>query len=318
MKSEKTINQLITEFIENLDVTETSRKHYRANLGRWFRFCNIHKIDVRIPRRADVIMYKNEMIANGKSMTTIDAYLSAVRQFFAWLEACGIYENIAAGIHSPKRYKGFRKGYLQPLELNKVLSAMPRKTLSEIRDFAIVNTLVRTGMRRVELIRMNVSDIVKINEGFAFNLQRKGHMEKDQTLGVSAKVIDPIHEYLSLRKTANADEPLFINHSRYNTNERLNIDYVSRLVKASFRAVGIDENRFTAHSLRHTAAITAIRSGANITEVKEMLGHSSLETTRIYFSSIEAETRLSNKALLAIDRALDDVPETGQKQPILL
>jgi integrase/recombinase XerD len=136
-------------------------------------------------------------------------------------------------------------------------------------------------------------------------------------LGVSAKIIDPIHKYLSLRKTANADEPLFVNHSRFKTNERLNIDYVSRLVKRSFRAVGINDSRLTSHSLRHTAAITAIRSGATIQEVKEMLGHSSLETTRIYFSSIEAETRLSNNALRAIDRALDGEPETGQKQPIL-
>ena len=170
-------------------------------------------------------------------MCTVDAYLSAVRGFFSFLEEAGIYENVAAGIKSPVKYKGFRKSYLQPGEIVKVLEAMPRKTLSEIRDFAIVNMLIRTGCRRVELIRMDVGDIFQTENGWAMRLQRKGHLEKDVTIGINSSIVEPIHEYLSLRQSAKAEEPLFCNHSRYKGNDRLNIDYITRLVKSSFRAV---------------------------------------------------------------------------------
>lgn len=301
MKSDKPIKQLIDEFLEDQDVREKSRYQYKVNLDQWLRYCITQVVNIRAPRRADVINYKSTLLSENKSPSTIDGYLTTVRKFYGWLEGCGIYENIAAGVHSPKKYRGHRKDYLTPDQVTAMLKAMPRNSLSEIRNYAIVNMMVRTGIRRVELWRMNVRDIYESGGRWVMKIQRKGHWEKDQILGLTSKVVDPVFEYLSLRKSAKEDEPLFINHSKYNPNERINPDYVSTMIKGAIGLIGVHDKKITGHSLRHTAAITAIRSGATLQEVQEMLGHRNIETTKIYLSAIDEETRYDNPAVRAIE-----------------
>jgi integrase/recombinase XerD len=303
MNSEKPIKTLVTEFLQDQDIKEISRMQYQVNLNRWLIYCIREKIDVRNPRRADVITFKNYLLKQEKSTNTVDGYLTTVRKFFSWLELQGIYDNVAAGVHSPRKYRGHRKGYLKPEQVTKILSMMPKNTFSEIRNFAILNLMVRTGIRRVEVQRMNVGDIY-LNEGRpVIRLQRKRQDEKNHVIGVTDKIIDPIQNYLVLRNDIKDTDPLFVNHSRYHAGSRINEDTISRLIKQAFRAAGIDDKKITAHSLRHSAAITALRSGSALIEVQEMLGHTSIETTRIYLSAIDAEIRLDNPAVRALDVA---------------
>lgn len=302
MKSDKPIKELITDFLNDQDVKEKSRYQYKINLNQWLLFCITSKIDVREPRRADVISYKSKLM-NNKSVSTIDGYLTTVRMFFGWMERNGIYENIAAGIHSPRQSKQHRKGYLKPDQVKAMLKAMPKHTISNLRDYAIVNLMVRTGCRRCEVERMNVSDIIKTNDRWQMYIQRKGHIEKDQVLGLSDRAVDPIHEYLSLRKSANDNEPMFINHSYCKSLQRINPDYISTMIKNTLRLINVDQKNMTGHSLRHTAAITALRSGSTIHEIQKMLGHRNSETTEIYLKAIDAETMGDNPAICGIDQS---------------
>ncbi len=303
MNSEKPINVIVREFLEDQDVKPISRHQYKVNLNRWLYYCVRQKVDVRNPRRADVIAFKGFLQQQNRSPSTIDGYLTTVRKFFGWLELRGIYENVAIGVHSPKKYRGHRKGYLKPAQVTAMLTKMPRETMSDIRNFAIINLMLRTGIRRVEIQRMNVGDVYMVDGHPAIRLQRKGHDEKDQVIGITDKVLYPINDYLVLRCDIKDSDPLFINHSRYHPDQRINEDTISRIIKKAIRSIGIDDSKITAHSLRHTAAITALRSGADLIEVQQMLGHTSIETTRIYTSAIDDELRLDNPAVRALEDA---------------
>lgn len=320
MKTDKTIKQIVSEWLDDLDVKPQTRYNYEKKLDQWFRYLGIKKVNIRQPRKADVINYKSYLLAKEMTSTTIDGYLSVVRMFYGWLAVNRIYKevfqgefiNIADGVHSPKKFKGFMKGILSTDQVIQLLKSMPTDTISEFRDFCIVNFMVRTGLRRCELHRMNVGDIICEVNSFKVKVQRKGHLFKDQIIGIPDKAIVPLYEYICMREVQNnPDEPVLVNHSKYNSGSRIQIDYISNLVKRVLKSIGIDDPKFTGHSLRHTAAVMALRSGASIYEVQKMLGHCSTDTTQIYLSALEAESFYQNPAVSAIDVALEKQTKTS-------
>ncbi|HNX12821.1 MAG TPA: tyrosine-type recombinase/integrase [Paludibacteraceae bacterium] len=317
MKTEKTINQLITEFVSEKDVREQTRKQYQTNLNQWFRWLNLQKIDVRNPRRADAIAFK-DYLNKTKSTYTIASYVTVLKLFYKWLEDQGIYENIASTVKFPKRSDQHTKGYLKQDQVIDMLAAMPLRTISDFRNYAIVNLMLRTGMRRCEVVRMNVEDLIISNDVYQLHIQRKGRLSKDQTITLDKAIVDPIREYLSLRAPFADSSPVFINHSRFNINQRINEDYISRLAKESMRRIGIERKDMTCHSFRHTAAITAIKAKALPYEVQQMLGHRSGSTTEIYFKAAEAETMSNNPAISAIALSYQKQTKTVQKQAVSL
>jgi integrase/recombinase XerC/integrase/recombinase XerD len=315
MKTNKTINQLINDFVSEKDVKEETRNQYKTNLNQWFRWLNVQKIDVRHPRKADAIAFK-DYLNKTKSIYTIASYVTTIKLFYKWLEDQGIYENIASTVKFPKRSDQHTKGYLKQDQVIDMLTAMPLRTISDFRNYAIVNLMLRTGMRRCEVVRMNVEDLIISNDVYQLHIQRKGRISKDQTITLDKAIVDPIREYLSLRDPFADSSPVFINHSRFNINQRINEDYISRLAKESMKRIGIDRKDMTCHSFRHTAAITAIKAKALPYEVQQMLGHRSGSTTEIYFKAAEAETMSNNPAISAIALSYQKQTKTSQKQTI--
>lgn len=313
MKTDKTINQLINDFVSEKDVKERTRNQYKINLNQWFRWLNVQKVNPRNPRKADAIAFK-DYLNKTKSIYTIASYVTTIKLFYKWLEDQGIFENIAAPVKFPKRSDQHKKDYLRAEQVIDLLQSMPLKTISDFRNYAIVNLMLRTGMRRCEVVRMNVEDIMITNNIYQLQIQRKGRTTKDQTITLDKAIVDPIQEYLSLRDMFADSSPVFINHSRFNINQRINEDYISRLAKESMRRIGIDRKDMTCHSFRHTAAITAIKAKALPYEVQQMLGHRRGSTTEIYFKAAESETMSNNPAISAIAISYQNQSKTSQKQ----
>ena len=89
---------------------------------------------------------------------------------------------------------------------------------------------------------------------------------------------------------------------------------VSRMIKQRFKQIGIVDKRMTCHSLRHTAAIQALKAGADVYEVQQMLGHSDIKTTTIYLRAIEEETRVNNRAVRILDKVLSESLGEGKNK----
>jgi integrase/recombinase XerD len=304
MNSEKPILQLMDEFLANQDIRENSRKKYRESLHVFIGWLT-RNADVRNPQRSDIIRYKQWLIESGKASMTVDNYLVSVRQFFRYLEESGIHDNVAAGVHSPKKPQGYRKGYLKPDEVNRLLSSINRETIQGKRDYAIINLMVRTGMRCIEVTRANVQNLTKEGNHWIIDIQGKGHWSADRPLGLTERVVAPIKEYLNQIDTLTESSPLFYNHSYVSHGTRITTLTISKIIKRYLRLIGIDSAKITAHSLRHTAAITALRNGATLSEVQHMLGHRSPNTTMIYLRAIEEELRREGTAVGKMDNAYD-------------
>jgi len=329
MNTDKPILQLMDDFLANQDIRENSRRKYRDNLHFFINWLT-RNADVMEPKRSDIIMYKKYLIESGRASMTVDNYLAPIRQFFKYLEESGIHENIAAGIHSPKKYLGYRKGYLNPDQVSDLLASINRDIITGQRDYAIINLMVRTGMRCIEVTRADNKDLRYENNQWVIYLQRKGHWDKDRALGITNRVVSPIADYIrfanindvvelpggAFTKLERKDHPLFCNHAYVSNGTRITPETISKMVKRHLRAIGIDSSKISAHSLRHTAAITALKNGAPLYDVQQMLGHRSSDTTQIYLRAIEEEKSREGTAVRLIDNAFKITKKKGKSREI--
>ncbi|MCK9326335.1 MAG: site-specific integrase [Bacteroidales bacterium] len=291
MNTDRLINDLVDEFISEMDSKRYVQENTRWVLNRFVTWMVKNGIDVRNPRRADIIHYKQAVIDEGKTPTTVNRYLSPIRSFFAWLERNGIYTNVAAGIKSPKDNRDFRKDYLKPDQVIQLLNSIPTDRITGLRDYAIVNLMVCTGLRRVEVMRLTIADLSQIDNEMVLNIQRKGRTYKEK-IKIETEVFEPIERYLLARPSYTNNEPLFANHSRH-AHSQLSKEMFSKIVKKYLSNISTSK-RLTCHSLRHSAAINLLSLGKSIYDVKELLGHKSVETTQHYLRAIEAERRYNN------------------------
>lgn len=296
----KPLSELMIDFLSEQDISENSRNTYKTVLNRFVRWIVVQGIDFWSIKRSNIIDYKTYISKQNKSSNTIDLYLTVIRKLFKWLDNNGLYDNIATGIHSPKRYRGHRKGYLQIDQVSQLLNSIDKSTIIGARDYAIVSLMVRAGLRRVEVCRMTYGDL-EIGKNITLRIQRKGHIEKDCVIGITGKMLKALQSYINMRGVVPNGQPLFVSHARGYNNQPLSAQSIARIVKQYMAIIGVTGKGITCHSLRHTAAILSLKAGATIDEVQQMLGHTSIETTKIYLSAIEEETRLNNPAVHVLD-----------------
>lgn len=305
--SENEIQSLTAAFLQDQDVRESSRKLYGRTLKQFFLWVARENKSLSALTRVDILQYSEYLEATLKlSSLTIGSYLISVRKFFEWTEAVKLYPNIARGIKTPKRTQIFEKGYLSDGKSKALLNHF--ETLS-LRDYAIVNLMLRTGLRTIEVTRAKVGDICFVGEQRVLKIWGKGRSESEKGKGFNFVVLTdkaylPIRNYLQAsRKGAKSGDPLFISNSHRNNGQELTTRTVSGICKDGLKAIGLDGREYTAHSLRHTTACSLLEHGKSLTEVQHVLRHSSPNTTQIYTKMKEREMRLREAPEAALDMA---------------
>lgn len=297
------INSIISLFILSQDVKPTSKKQYENSLKRYFAWVDTKGYELNNMTRIEILEYKQDLLKTGMSSLTVGAYLCACRKFYEYAEGMKLYPNIAKGVKSPKRKQAFKKSALtidQGKELMKYF-----KTRSP-RDYAIINLLLRTGLRTIEVIRANVEDI-KIKSGQrVLMVQGKGWDDRDAFVCLTDTCFKAITDYLLTRGKVMGSEPLFCCESNNNQSGRLTPNTISYIAKAGLRAINLNDRSLTAHSLRHTCAVNILRSGGSLQDCQNVLRHLSSVTTQLYVSSLNESKRLENPA----EKLLDNVYES--------
>lgn len=293
---------VVASFISTQDVKESSRSLYSRTLSQYFNWL---EETGRLARfltltRQDVLEYKDSLLASGLSALTVSSYIVSVRKFYEWAESEKKYPNIAKGIKTPRRKQAFKKQHLTDTKSKELLQHFQDMSL---RDYAIVNLMLRTGLRTVEVARANVGDITFKGDRRVLLVWGKGHTEKDDFVVLTDKAYEPIRDYLASRKGVKAGEPLFTSTSRQNRGERLTTRTISYVCKEGLKAIGLDGKEYTAHSLRHTTAVAILKHGGAITDVQEVLRHTSPATSQIYTESVKEELRLEHAPESVLDSA---------------
>jgi integrase/recombinase XerD len=293
---------LVDRFISSVDIRPTSRSSYKRSLDLFFRWIDKRGYPINRVSSVELLEYKEKLLLEGLSSLTISSYLTALRSFYNWLSSFTDYPNIATGLKLPKRKQGIQRIPLTPDKARDLLSYS--SATKSIRDTAILNLLVRTGLRTIEVVRANVGDIQIRENKRVLVVQRKGSDSKDSIVVLTDKAYKPIEEYLATRGRINNGSPLFTSTSPNSKGERLTTRTISKIAKESLKAVGLTEASYTAHSLRHTAGTIAIDSGESLERVQAMLGHSSPTTTMIYTKYALLRKRIESPPEEAIDRMI--------------
>ncbi len=282
------LQDLTEAFLADQDVSTSSRETYRRSLRQFIGWLESTGRAQRMStlQREDILAYKESLQAE-KSSSTVSTYLTVVRKLYGWLESQKLYPDITRGVKGAKKAKGHRKDCLTPGQIRQALDTMDRSTLEGLRDFALLNLLVRTGLRTVEVARAQVGDIRQEAGQAVLWIQGKGRDEKDDFVLLVEDTLEPLREYLAARGPVSAEEPLFVSSSDRNRGEALTTRSISRIVKQALQAVGLNDSRLTAHSMRHTAITLAAAGGASLHQVQAMARHSDPKITMVYFHNLD-------------------------------
>ena len=208
--------------------------------------------------------------------------LSAIKTFFKYLVATEriMDKNPAADIETPKQKSTLPK-YLSQEESISLLTSVASDSDSKYRDrnFCIITLFLNCGMRLAELCSINLSDIDR--ELRSLRVLGKGGKERIVYLNDACR--EAISAYLVARARDIEDikdkDALFLSR----LGKRISHKTVQWVVYKYLDAAGLEYKHFSTHKLRHTAATLMYQEGGvDVLALKEILGHSELNTTQIY------------------------------------
>jgi len=239
---------------------------------------------------ADIRDYKQFLMVTEKAApATINRRLAAIKVWSEWAISISLIDR------NPMRVRGVNEQQLAPKWLDRrqqaaLLRAIEKNLLAahtantkflRLRDQSVVVVLLNTGLRIGELCSLEMSDIT-ISERKGMILVRSGKGQKARKVPINQLARDAIREWLKIRP---AGDLLFDVTPRS----------VQRTLSEISQSSGLD---VTPHILRHSFAKNLIDSGVSLDQVATLLGHSSLDTTRIYTTPSHADLE---KAVNALD-----------------
>lgn len=224
---------------------------------------------------------------HGISASSRARKLSAIKSFYKYLtvRTKQLAENPVADLEYPKIRKSLPK-YLTMEQSAKLLSSVDGQ--NKARDYAILLLFLNCGIRRSELVGLNISDVYEDR----IRVIGKGNKERFVYFGTPCR--KAIDAYLIERnkKTLSDNRALFGSRD----GNRISVTAVHRLVKKALLKAGLDESMFSAHKLRHTAATMMLSGGVDVKTVQEVLGHENLNTTQIYTHIENTELKIAAEA----------------------
>ena len=283
---------LVDKFVRFAGVCDKSASTYRIALKQMFKYFVVNGITT--PTREDLGNWRDSLIAEKKSPSTVQLYLCSCKLFFRWTAQEGIFANIADHLKSKVKVSHeHKKDALTTSQAGTLIKGVKGLTIKAKRDRAILALMVSTGVRCIEICRADVADMIEQFGRTYLLIQGKGHSSKDAKILLPAQVEGLIRDYLKERGNVDATQPLFTSTANRNRGQRLSTQTISKMVKSQLRSAGFDTPRLTAHSLRHCALTAMLLAGCELTQVQQVARHVSIVTTQIYNHTIE---RMKNTA----------------------
>ena len=281
-KEEQDTNEkFINSFLSAKEIEGCSQRtisYYKENIQRL-----ISKLEKPIKgiTTEDIRNYLSEYKEiNNCGSVTIDNIRRVFSSFFAWLEDEDyIIKSPVRRIHKVKTASIIKETFTDE-NIEKM-----RDECKNIRNLAIIELLISTGMRVGELVNLNIDDLNL--EDRSCVVQGKGNKQREVYFDARTKI--HLMQYLNIRKDNN--KALFV--SRNKPHQRLSISGIELIV----RKIGIktDVNRVHPHKFRRTLATMAIDKGMPIEQVQKLLGHVKIETTMHYAMVNQNNVKISHR-----------------------
>lgn len=298
--------------------SELTIREYYLDLRMFLRFMKLMRNEMSIITRLDSIDIKDIDLDFLRDITTSDIFdflsylakdrnptpdspspdfgispaararkLSALKSFFKYLTVRTklLTENPVADLEYPKLRKSLPK-YLTLEQSAALLRSVSGQ--NQARDYAILMLFLNCGIRRSELVGLNLTDVYEDR----IRVVGKGNKERFVYFGSACR--KAINAYLPERQKNILTDNRALFGSR--NGNRISTDAVHALVKKALLKAGLDPTQFSAHKLRHTAATMMLSGGVDVKTVQEVLGHENLNTTQIYTHIENTELKIAAEA----------------------
>lgn len=262
---------------------------FEESNGRFFRQTGIQSLPQITPAVIQRYLHDGK-VARGWAAKTIRNRITALRIFLDWcVEENLIQENPARGFKLPRLPKKIPR-HLPKSDAQTILdwaSHYPYEYKFERpRAGAIIATFMFAGLRLGELVRLDLPDVdLTARQIFV----RGGKGQKDRFVPINIDLAVALEAYLVERRKLQLETAAFFVSLRF--DRRMGEKAIERLVHKLRDSSGI---YFYPHMLRHTFAVLLLEGGADVFAIKEMMGHSDIQTTLIYLTASTAH--LSSEA----------------------
>ena len=282
--------------------SEHSRRSYRTGLERFFRWIETGiRMSVTEPvfTKALVQGYRSSLLDQGLSSSTVNLRLSPLRKLAREMADNGMLDPAAAAaierVPGAER-RGNRIGnWLMKEQANDLLNAPDSKSLTGLRDRAILALLLGCGLRRAELLRIHIEDFEQ-REGRWVLPDMTGKGNRVRTVTVPAGVKTRIDAWI--KASGITEGRLFRPVSKAGVlagseirDEKAVWRLVMRYAKAS------ELGKLAPHDLRRTCAKLCRKAGGDLEQIQLLLGHASIQTTERYLGTEQALAHAVNDAI---------------------
>ncbi|WP_051058598.1 tyrosine-type recombinase/integrase [Polaribacter sp. MED152] len=286
---------LIKAFLDYLSHEKNYSKHtviaYQKDLNSFKSFIRINfdqedLLEVNYSQiRSWIVSLVEEEISN----RTINRKISSLKSFYKFLQKTEQIKSNPLQKHKALKVAKKVQVPFSQKEVATVLESNTENSFVSIRNKLMVEIFYSTGIRRAELINIQLKDI---NSGSNV-LKVLGKRNKERLVPILNSVLKTLNLYLGHRKNiSNNSEYLFITEKGNKIYETL----VYRVINSYFSKVSSKVKK-SPHMLRHSFATHLLNEGADLNSVKELLGHSSLASTQVYtHNSLDAIKQVYNQA----------------------
>ncbi|MBM01941.1 MAG: tyrosine recombinase [Chloroflexi bacterium] len=273
---------LIEEFLDSNTIekgnsinTKDAYKNDLSQFNSWIKSKNIPYSQITESQVEKYLLFLGK---RGYENSTISRKTACLKAFFKFLLKENIYKkNIMDKISRPAK-KNLLPKSLSSNEINKIFNYLEvNNSKNNYRDKAITEILYGCGLRISELISLNTHDI-NFEES---TIQCTGKGNKQRVIPTNDSCLKAIDDYIQFErsqiKVPSENQALLVNRN----GSRITRQTAWNSIKSIINKLKLDSD-ITPHTFRHTFATDLLKGGANLRQVQEMLGHSSLSATQIY------------------------------------
>ncbi len=273
----------IFEFEEFLKTEKKSSQNtlesYLRDIGQFSVFCFSNKINDTVSVKSDTIKkYFEYLTVLGKSQATISRVRASLRCYYTYLNKKKICNENPVNAIKVKSVEKKLPEILTGKEVLKLLAQPSGNDYKSIRDKAMLELLYATGMKVSELVELQVDDI-----NLQIGIVNLRNSKNSRIVPIYPAAVNTLNIYITKVRpvliNSEDDNHLFVNMN----GEALSRQGFWKIVKHYAGTAKIDKD-ITPHTLRHSFAIHLLENGADINDIKEMLGHADISTTNIYAS----------------------------------
>jgi len=258
----------------------------RITLAKFLRWCHERSVtQAREVTREMVERYQRHLFhyrkRNGEQLAVSSQahWLTALRSWFSWMARQRLIDaDPAREMQLPREEKRLPRHALSQSEAEAVLAQADPGTPFGLRNRAILETLYSTGLRREEVLALQLADLDRERSTV---LVRRGKGNKDRFVPIGARAVAWIEKYLVEARPALLGGVFTPNLFVTRTGRRLTPNQLSATVRDYLEQAGVAKQG-ACHLFRHTAATLMLEGGADVRYIQAMLGHVSLATTQIY------------------------------------